>query len=264
MPPDSYYGYLNGPNATWSDGFGRWVRTLKVAAIAGTLGAAAGMVGAIAIVRPHPEPTHPRIVGDVAQTLVRPPSRVESGVPSAPLATAAPLAAPSHLPAKFAVQLSPPSPPGWPLLPGARPHMVEAYAPASNGLYDRAKSAARAPEFAADAAETAGGSTPSRPVASARGWQRGKRLNKAQMAALQPTAVPSAARSPTLIVPPRVLARGARHKRSPDGSGYWRFARSSSNGDYDRDDWRDRDNQGGDSPDWGGGFLGLFGGDWRD
>jgi hypothetical protein len=197
------------------------------------------------------------------------------------------------------------------LLPGARPHNVEAYAPPqANGLYDRgdaaavtakpkptapapapgasaAKSAAPTLGSAARAAETAESSPPlpaPRPVA--RGSRRGKRIVRPEIAADQPTAAPTALPPPTVIVPPgapavmppsapavmppgsvppgSVPAFGARANRGPDNPGNWRYASRSTGGDYDRGDWRNRDdrpNLGG----LGGGFLGLFGfGDGRD
>lgn len=263
MPPHSYPYFTNHLHSTWSDGLGRWLRTLKVAAIAGTLGAAAGTIGAIAIVNPHREPTRPQIVAD-AGILTRPSATMGSGVQAAPLAPASPQAAPPHLPVKGASVASPPSPPGWPLLPGARPHGVEAAMPGADRLYDRAEPKDRIASKA-DGSETVAPSASERTDALAPGARGASPAKKPQIAAAtEPATVLPVPRPPTVIVPPRVSARAAHRKRSPDSPGNWRDANGNDYGADDRDDWHDRDDRDADRGNWDGGFFGPFGGsDWR-
>ncbi len=263
MPPHRYPYFSNHLHSTWSDGLGRLVRTMKVAAIAGTFGAAAGTVGAIAIISPHPKPapTGHQIIADVDQAVARPPTRVGSAVHPAPSATVSLPAAPSHRPAETAAVQSPPSPPGWPLLPGTRPHSVEAATPETNRLYDRVEAKNRAASKG-PASETAASPVPER--AAARGERRSRRSKAPQIiAAMEPATALPVPRAPTIIVPPRAMARGARHKHSPNSFANWRYASRRNYGDDDGDDWRDRDDHASDRSDWRGGFLGLFGdGDW--
>ena len=266
MPPRNYPYFSTDLHSSWSEGLGRWLRTMKVAAIAGTVGAAAGTIGAIAIVAPRsaPAPVRNQIVSPVEQILTRPPTRPESIEQHAPLATASSAAVSPHPPAENAAGSNPPLPPGWPLLPGARPHNMEAAVPASTGLYDRVEAQDRAAAKAPPSA-TALSPAPERADASSRVPRRTHRSKKPQVVtATAPATELPVPRPPTVIVPSRAATRGAHARHRPDRSGNWRYASRSNYGDYDRDDWRDRDYRGGDRSGWGGGgFFGPLGnGGW--
>lgn len=267
MPPLSY------PDLSWSGRTNRFVRTLRVVAIAVAVGAAGGVVGAVGLLSIPTGPRDARIPAgaDHARALApassasdvtpQPGSKPQSVIASQPqdakkaeavqTVPAGPSVQPAAPPMPPAAtlaatppsqQITPPPATVTPPVPAAQKRAAAANEPASRHLYDRAE--------AADSARgSADGSAAVPNSVAAHARQKSRHARKSALARTTPYSPTPQSRyasraideppPPVAIAPPPRRAYG---REGEDGyTGNWRHApRREPRGYAGRNDWRDR------------------------